>query len=331
MDNMIMLDEVIYQDGALMKGYLNVGKKPGGDCVRIPVITMGGGDGPVLLVDACNHGDEYEGTEAILAVVEFLQNMRFTGTFIGVPALNLEAFSVGDRVSPFDYVNLNRVYPGNPESFISQRVAYTYMDRLVKIADYLISLHGGGTALHLHPIVGYLPGEDDVSRKSCEMARTFGTELLWKMQNLPFDGVSTIEAAKLGIPGIIPEVGSHCGRLYDRQKNVGIVYQGILNVMDLLGMLPEQPAGAAVKGTKPPEQVTLEMHYLHTPTGGIHQPLKGPKERVQKNELLARITDVFGEEIVGIRAPFDGVVIGFYSVPVINPGDWSYMIGKILS
>jgi hypothetical protein len=39
---------------------------------------------------------------------------------------------------------------------------------------------------------------------------------------------------------------------------------------------------------------------------------------------------VFGNVIEELKAPYDGVVIGFWSVPVIRPGDWWYLFAKIL-
>jgi len=78
------------------------------------------------------------------------------------------------------------------------------------------------------------------------------------------------------------------------------------------------------------EQIDTELNYLHTPVGGIHTPLKQPMEIVKPGDKLASITDVFGNLLEEIICPFDAVVVGFYSVPVIKPGDWSYLLGKLL-
>ena len=76
----------------------------------------GGGrqDGPTLVVDACNHGDEYEGTEGIIKTFEGLDVSKMKGSFIGIPALNAEAFAEMKRYNTLDFVpqDLNRIYPG---------------------------------------------------------------------------------------------------------------------------------------------------------------------------------------------------------------------------
>lgn len=320
----LVLDEVLQDTGAKQKGFINVALSPNGSWIRIPVfVVQGDQQGPVLMVDACTHGDEYEGAEAIIQAVQSLDPAKMRGTFIGVPALNFEAFCANSRVSPIDHTNLNRIFPGNSNLFITHRVANAYMQRLVPLADCIITFHGGGTVLHLEPVVGYQPPIDDLGKKTQKLAQAFGTNMIWRMQNLPFDGVSAIEAKKLGIPAILPEIGSHCSRQYDRQKNIDICANGIENVMRELGMLE----GSAVTVA---DQLDIELHYIHTDAGGIHQLIKKANEHVKAGEVLAVVTNVFGDKVSEIVAPFDGVVVGYWSVPVIQAGDWSYLYGKIL-
>ena len=320
----LILDEVVADSGSRQEGFINVARSPNGSWVRIPVIIIrGSAAGPVLLADACTHGDEYEGAEAVIKVAQALDPKALKGTFVGVPALNYDAFCANSRVSPLDGTNLNRIFPGNPNLFISHRLANTYMERVIKQADYLISFHGGGNVLHLEPIVGYRPPADSVGKTAQKLARAFGAPTIWRMQNLPFDGVSALEAGKLGVPAILPEIGSHCTRHYDRERYVNMCATGIQNVMKALGML---------EGNVPetPGQIDAELHYIHCSAGGIHIPVKKAKERVKAGETLAVITDVFGHQTAEVTAPFDGFVVGYWSVPVINPGDWSYLYGKIL-
>ena len=323
--NELNLDEALNTRGSKTKGFVNVAIKPDGTYVRIPVFVITGEEeGPTILVDACTHGDEYEGAEAIIRVARELQPAQLKGTFVGIPALNLDAFAAVSRISPLDFTNLNRVFPGDPNLFITQRVANTYIEKFVKNADYIISFHGGGDVLYLESLVGYQPPVDELGKTTFEMAKAFGTEVIWRMQNLPFNGVSVVEARKLGVPAILPEIGSHCTRQYDREKNVDLCATGIQRVMRHLG-ISTMPVATPVQ-----EQIDTELHYVHTDFGGIHTPVKGRMERVKKGEVLARVTDIFGEQLGEIIAPFDGLVLGYWSIPVIQPGDWSYLFAKEL-
>lgn len=319
------LETILKKRGIKTDGFVNIAIKPDRSYVRIPIFVITGEEaGPTLLVDACTHGDEYEGAEAIIKVARQLEPAGLKGNFVGIPALNLDAFSAVSRISPLDSTNLNRIFPGNPHSFITPRVADKYIQTFVKNADFIISFHGGGDVLYLESLVGYQPPEDELGKTTLGMAKAFGTQVIWRMQNLPFVGVSVIEAKKLGVPAILPEIGSHCSRLYDRQKNVELCANGILNVLSHLQITKEKHQ------TQVANRIDTELHYVHTDWGGIHTPLKNGMARVKKGEALAKVTDIFGELLGEVVAPFDGIVLGYWSVPVIQPGDWSYLYAKVL-
>jgi|LSQX01.2.fsa_nt_gb predicted deacylase len=321
----IKLDRIEKKDHRRTNGFIEYGKRPDYTDFLLPVIIVKGTEpGPTLLVDACTHGDEYEGAEAILQLAKELETMDFCGTFVGVPALNIEAFAGISRASMTDGMNLNRVFPGNLDTYVTQRLAATYMERVVKNADYVITFHGGGDVLHLEPICGYLPPDDDVSQKAYQMAKAFNIRYTWRMQNLPFTGVSALEYKKAyNIPTILPEVGSHCGRLHDREKNVAICYRGIKNVMSHLDMLKDW-------WEEPVKAMDTELHYIHAWNGGIQKLCRRENEIVEEGETLAVMYDLFGNQIEELKAPYRGVVIGFWSVPVIRPGDWWLLFAKIL-
>ena len=98
------LEEVIAKRNQKQCGFIDLAQKVDSSQVRLPyMIVCGAEDGPVLLVDCCVHGDEYEGAEAISRIYNQLDPAKMKGTFIGVPAVNLEAFNAGERVSPIDY------------------------------------------------------------------------------------------------------------------------------------------------------------------------------------------------------------------------------------
>lgn len=325
MKDKIKLDEIVYSDHFRTDGFINFGIKPDLSNFRIPITILEGiKPGPTLLVDACTHGDEYEGTEAIIKLINNLDVKEFSGTIVAVPALNFEAFANISRSSITDEQNLNRIFPGDSTKYITLRLADIYLKRVVKYVDYVITFHGGGDVLHLEPIIGYFAGGDEVSKKSYEMAKSFNGKYTWRMQNLPFTGVTIMTYKEMfNIPCILPEVGSHCDRLQSRDENVGICYDGIINVMSYLGM---------IDSSKPESKKSMdvELHYLHSNNGGIQRQLKKENEVVEEGEILGEIIDIFGNKVEELRAPYRGIVIGFWSIPVIRPGDWWYLFAKIL-
>lgn len=319
----IRLDNVIRQIGKRTDGTIRFGQKADGSHYEIPVIVIEGQKaGTTLLLDGATHGDEYEGPEAILRIAKEYQDGNFAGRLVLVPALNMEAFVNFSRASLSDGFNLNRIFPGNMHSYISHRLAAVYTERILKNVDALISFHGGGQVLHLEPLCGYMPDgkKGDVSKA---MAEAFNCKYLWRVTNLPFVGMTSHTCDDLGIPSILPEVGSHCGRLHNRERDINICHQGIKNVMIYFNMIDD-------KAPQRVEQTIMELHYLHCYNGGIQTPVKQPNEIVKPGDVLCVMQDVFGNQIEELKAPWHGVVIGGWSVPVIRPGDWWSLFGKFV-
>lgn len=325
----IILDEIVSQRGNRTDGFINYGQKPDRSHYQIPVIIVEGGKpGKTLLADGAMHGDETEGSEAIIKLAAELEGTEFCGTFVGVPALNMEAFACISRATLTDGFNLNRVFPGTKEKYITHYLAAEYMERVVSHVDAVINFHGGGDVLHLEPLSAYLPSDgpdDEAARISLEMAKAFNVKYLWCQQNLPFDGITSLEYKKaFGIPTIIPEVGSQCSRFFNRERDIEICYKGMKNVMAYFGMIPPT-------GDKPVEKkIHMELNYLHARNGGIQTLCKRENEMVEEGETLGVIDDIFGNRVEELKAPFPGVVIGYWSVPVIRPGDWWSLYGRIL-
>ena len=313
----IQLDVIVKQEGCRTDGFINIAQKADYTWFQIPVILLEGNrPGPTLLLEAGTHGDEQEGTAAILATVKRLADGDFAGTIVGIPALNTEAFSQIARASITDGNNLNRVYPGNTTSYITPRIAAEYGERIVAHVDYAICFHGGGQVLHLEPIVAFKPGDSEMAKKSQGMAKAFNFKYQWRPEDIPFGGTVVEIMEKYGVPFCGPECGSQCGRLYDWEKNVQLDADGIRNVMAYLEMTPP----VAYEET---EKIYVKLMYLHSHHGGLHNIAKKQNEFVKEGEVLTYITDFFGNVIEEIKAPCDGIVNGFWSVPAIRPGDWS--------
>lgn len=325
----IQLDVVINQRGNRTDGFINYGQKADLSYYQIPVILVEGGKpGKTLLVDGAMHGDETEGSEAIIRLAAELEGKEFAGTFVGVPALNMEAFTIVSRATLVDGFNLNRVFPGRKDQYITHYLAAHYMERVVSHVDAVINFHGGGDVLHLEPLCAYVPfdsADDTVAKLSYEMAQAFNVKYLWSQQNLPFSGITSLEYKKaFGIPTIIPEVGSQCSRFVNRNRDIEICYNGIRNVMAYFNMI-------APTEQKPVEnKVHIELNYLHARNGGLMKLCKRENELFKEGDCLCVIDDLFGNRVEDVNAPWPGVIIGYWSVPVIHPGDWCSLAAKII-
>jgi len=320
---------LIKERGEKKKGFVELAQKIGGDQVKIPYIVVAGKkDGPTLLVDCGHHGDEYEGTEGIIKATEMLNPDELSGTLVAVPALNFEAMCDGQRVARIDwsFQDMNRAYPGNFDGQITKRVTAFYRENFIKNANYMISFHGGGNSLYLEPLAAFSPSDTStkLGAEASRLAHAFGVKVIWAdIDAAPFLGAAITATNEFGIPMVEPEVGGQCVRHLHREENVNKCANGIINVMKAIGMLEGEPP--KVEG-----QVDVGIEYLHTDEGGFHQPKKRPMEACKKGDVLSEITDLFGHKIGEVIAPYDGMVIGYWSYSTIHPGNWAFLYGRKL-
>jgi predicted deacylase len=90
-----------------------------------------------------------------------------------------------------------------------------------------------------------------------------------------------------------------------------------------MGMLP----GRALKSENP---VYLDpVQILPSPATGIFYPRVDRGSYVEKDTVLAHITDYFGQTIGEIRAPFAGIVLYIIGTPPVSQGNPAAFIGAV--
>src|SRR6267154_3411505 len=122
---------------------------------QIPVTTIHGAEpGPVLALIAGNHGYEYPPILALQRLRTLIDPHKLKGSIIMVHVANMPSF-LGRTVyfSPVDGKNLNRVYPGQADGTVSQRIAYAVTREVIEKADYVLDLHCGDGNESLRPYV----------------------------------------------------------------------------------------------------------------------------------------------------------------------------------
>lgn len=219
---------------------------PSGVPIRTVVHTYeGSAPGPTVYVQAAQHGREVNGTEVLRRFDEEVDVDELRGTVVAVPVADPLTF---DRVSyttpePIDSVhaNMNRVWPGDPEGTLHERMA-AVLWRRAGDADAIVDLHTGSPAMLTHVVYteGYAP--------SRELAAAFGTDLLLSEEagddaspewhDRGFAGKLRVAAAGVDIPTITPEL-SHSRELDEDAVDTGLT--GVFNVLRELDALPGDP------------------------------------------------------------------------------------------
>ena len=136
--------------------YLDVAELPSGDTLRLAALVAKGAEpGPTLVALGGVHGDEYEGPHAVRLAFDALDTGRMAGSFVGVPQCNVPAFAAGTRTSPIDGLNLARIFPGDAQGTITERIAYNLGEHVIAGCDFLIDLHSSGAPTAIAPLIGY--------------------------------------------------------------------------------------------------------------------------------------------------------------------------------
>ena len=104
------------------------------------VYTFGSGE-PRITFTAGIHGNEVSGIYVAQRLIgHFIKNPPVKGTVKIIPTVNAAAMRCMQRRSPFDAIDLNRVFPGNESGSISHKLAASIYSETAD-ADILVDLH----------------------------------------------------------------------------------------------------------------------------------------------------------------------------------------------
>jgi len=212
-----------------------LGRLPSGSPVQTTVHRYEGGAGPTVYVQAAQHGIELNGPAALRRLHERLCDAAIAGTVVAVPLVNPLAFDHRSYVAPPSLdafnPNLNRVWPGDEEGTLQERMAANLWD-LVTDADAVLDLHTGTADMLEH--VRYVAG-DDTARS---LAEVFGTEYLLADPQPDDDHAGKLRtaAARASLPAITVEL-SNSRTVAHEAIEAGVA--GVVNVLREVGVLAE--------------------------------------------------------------------------------------------
>ena len=318
--------EITVPRGEKISGFIMVPKGMD-EGSKIPVtIAHGANDGPVLALIAGIHGYEYPPITALQAVGAQVDPAVLSGTIIMVHIANMPSF-LGRTIyySPGDGKNLNRMFPGDPEGSISQRIAHLLTTEVIDQANYLVDLHGGDGNEALRPYV-YMPvtGDAAFDAKIEGLAVAFGLDHIvidTGPQHASGPSLFTDQTAlERGIPAITTETGKSGS---NDAYWVGLAEQGVWNVLRHLDMITEDEVANT--------GITWLSDYkvIKSPQSGIFRAVTKDGYAVTEGAVLGVLVDFFGDELTTIRAPFSGVVNYVISTPPVSEGEPVAMISKI--
>lgn len=297
--------------------WIEVARMASGMNLRIAVhVLEGSRPGPTVAITAGIHGDELPPIEICRRIVEKAQGQEIAGRLLVIPVCNPLSFESFTRNTPTDMLNLNRVFPGTADSWISELMARALVGYLEERAEVLLDLHAGGSV----PTVDYVYVLNHQA-----LSRSFLFPTLY--QGSSYTGsLGTHMIDRKGIPVVVAEIGG--GGQFDS------VYlergqAGLENALRFLGVFP----GAVIPA--PRQTLLTRMAIVRPQHGGILEPVVTAEqlgEQVAAGTVLGRVRDAQTFELLEeFRAPFEPthMVLVRHTWSKVHPGDYAYMLGEV--
>ena len=237
-------------------------------------------------------------------MIQAVDPQQLDGSLVCVPVSNVPAFLRHERLFP-DGQDLDQVMPGDPNGNEGSIYAYRFASRLINELDYLIDIH---TASFGNENSFFVIANTEIAEVS---------HMAW-LQNPQFivhnktHGSLRQTAEDLGVHAIKVEVGDP----HSFQKEaISVALDGIINMLVYLDLLEGDLRN-------PNETIVACSHSygLHTDRGGLLSVYPKLAEQIKQGQLVARVSNVFGDIIKEYHAPEDGVVIGRNIDSVNRPG-----------
>ncbi len=235
------------------------------------------------------HGGETTGIYVADRIVEFLeQNEVLKGSVKVLPIANVAGFRMLERASPYDRMDLNRIFPGRQDASPSLGLASVIWEE-AKDADYIVDLHccgvwGSSYTLALHQ--GF--------EKAKELASMLAIPAV--IESGGTGGQLFTEATHGGTSAVIIELpGGGRDGFIDLQAG-DECYEALLNLLRQLGMISGEPF-------KPNPTFYGKLEGVRAPVGGIFLPALKPGTPIKKDDILGTVAKV------PVKAPYDGVAI----------------------
>jgi len=268
------------------------------------------------------HGDELEGQYVCFELIRRLkENIQFLNGSVEVyPALNPLGLDSVKRGYPTFDLDMNRIFPGDPQGHLIESIAYQIIEDL-RGADMVIDIHSSNIFLREVPQVRV---NIQTATKLVPYAQMLNIDFVWV-----HDAATVLESTLahslnvIGTPTLVVEMG--IGMRITREYGDRLI-DGIINMMHNMGMW-SGPVSHQI--CTPQLSTTGEVTFMNAETSGIIIPTVSHSVDVKKGDLLCQIVDPFeGVVLENVLSPVDGVIFTLRTYPVVYEGS---LIARIFS
>lgn len=329
----IKIGDLSAAPGEKATGFLRPVQWYDGDYCKVPIAIINGAKpGPTLWIQAAVHGNEYQGMAAMQRLIQELDPAKLSGALILVPVANTIAFNSQLRSSPVDGLDYNRNYPGAPAEKVmhllghTEVIIHTMVELIREHADAIIDTHDCGPLGTDTEVFFCSSPDEEVSKRTRAMGFATGNPVIREINmsraedRAKYPGI--LGTVINHIPNITIEVG---GGTSISDEYSGEFLKQYVNVMKHLGMLEGNPEIDN-------EQIYCDRTAMVRPQhGGIMRMKHKIHTHVKKGDVVATISDLFGNLVEELKSPIDGVIYAQREAAVVCTGQWCMSVGGVAS
>lgn len=284
-------------------------------------IPQDGGNGKRISIVTGIHGDELEGQLVCYEVAKKIRENpeKLHGTVDLYPALNPMGIDSITRGIPGFDLDMNRIFPGEPDGAMTEYIATRIVKDLVG-SDLCLDIHASNIYLTELPQIRI---NELHKEQLVPLAKEANVDFIWVHgANTVLESTLAHSMNSLGVPTLVAEmgVGMRLTPEYGRQLT-----DGIFHLMEKLGIwdkedIPVREPIVSEDGD--------EICYLNAPVSGLFLKKKPHGVMVEKGEEIGAILNPYtGEVLRSITALSKGLLFTIREYPVVDEGS---LLARIL-
>ena len=271
--------------------------------------------GPTIFVSAGIHGDEVIGVEIVRRLLTIKNLQKLQGTLICIPIVNAPGFLIRSRYLP-DRRDLNRSFPGSDAGSLASRLADIFLRKIVSRCDLGIDLHSAAAHRTNLPQIRISPDNSETRR----LAHLFGAPVV--LRSPLRDGSLRAAAQEIGVDVLLYEAGEAL-RFDEMSVRAGVM--GILRVLLDRGMISRR----GVSKSKADPVLCTSSRWIRAGQGGLLRTFKSEGDTVNQGDVMAVVSDPFGEVEADVVATLSGIIVGRAVLPIVNEGDALFHVARV--
>lgn len=279
--------------------------------IKKNVISHGNQNKRICIVTG-THGDELEGQYVCFRLNQIIQQNleKLNGTVEIYPALNpLGIDSITRGIPGFD-LDMNRIFPGNPDGTMAEQAAYTLI-RDLQGADMVIDIHSSNIFLREIPQVRINVNTADTL---VPYAKLLDVDFIWVHEAATvLESTLAHSLNSLDTPTLVVEMG--VGMRINHGYGNRLV-NGILNLMHTMDIWTATPDPISVSA--PTVSVGNQVNFINADASGVFLTEIKNNMIVEKGEKIGEVVSpLTGEVLQSVEAPTRGLLFTLRAYPIV--------------